>query len=157
MVFASRQGDGFGKLHWADLLLFGAVVAGAIGYAESGLLAHERGAWQTISWALVVVAPPMVVVVAIATIAQPPAASTTEWAAFAYLSAVSMYLGFFAWYRGLAIGPMTRVSQVQLAQPVLSIAWAALLLGESLTSATILGGLVVILCVGVAVRTRTGG
>lgn len=157
VVFASRQGNGFGELHWADLLLFGAVVAGAIGYAEGGLLAREIGAWQTISWALVVVAPLMVVVAAVAMIGRPPAASTTEWAAFAYLSAVSMYLGFFAWYRGLAIGPMTRVSQVQLAQPVLSIAWAALLLGESLTSATILGGLAVILCAGVAVRSRPGG
>lgn len=156
VAFASRQGGGFGELHWADLLLFGAVVAGAIGYAEGGLLSRELGAWQTISWALVVVAPLMVVVAAVATVARPPAASGTEWAAFAYLAVVSMYLGFFAWYRGLAIGPMTRVSQVQLAQPVLSIAWAALLLGEQLTWATALGGLTVILCAGVAVRARVG-
>ena len=49
---------------------------------------------------------------------------------FAYLAVVSMFLGFFAWYRGLAIGPMAQVSQVQLVQPVMSIAWAALLLHE---------------------------
>ena len=60
------------------------------------------------------------------------AAGPGAWAAFGYLSLVSMFLGFFAWYRGLAIGPMAQVSQVQLVQPVLSLVWAALLLGEPL-------------------------
>ena len=65
-----------------------------------------------------------------------------------------MFLGFFAWYRGLAIGPMAQVSQIQLVQPVLSICWAGLLLGEPLTWSTIVGGLAVILCAGAAVRVR---
>lgn len=65
-----------------------------------------------------------------------------------------MFLGFFAWYRGLAIGPMTQVSQIQLVQPVLSIAWAALILGESLTETTLIGGAAVIACAGLAVRAR---
>jgi drug/metabolite transporter (DMT)-like permease len=65
-----------------------------------------------------------------------------------------MFLGFFAWYRGLAIGPMAQVSQTQLVQPVLSIAWAVLLLGEALTLPTVLGGLAVIVCAWVAVRVR---
>jgi drug/metabolite transporter (DMT)-like permease len=69
---------------------------------------------------------------------------------------VSMFLGFFAWYHGLAIGPMSQVSQVQLVQPVLSICWAGLLLGEQLTWTTIVGGLVVIVCAGAAVRVRVG-
>jgi hypothetical protein len=65
-----------------------------------------------------------------------------------------MFLGFFAWYRGLAIGPMAQVSQIQLVQPVLSICWAGLLLGESLTWSTVIGGLAVITCAGAAVRVR---
>lgn len=154
--FASIQGGGFGELHWADLLLFGAVVAAAVGYAEGGLLSRELGSWQTVSWALVLAAPLMLVLAVASAVTRPPTASATEWAAFAYLAVVSMYLGFFAWYRGLAIGPMARVSQVQLVQAVLSILWAALLLGEQLTWATVLGGLVVVLCAGVAVRARLG-
>jgi drug/metabolite transporter (DMT)-like permease len=67
---------------------------------------------------------------------------------------VSMFLGFFAWYHGLAVGPMAQVSQVQLVQPVLSLCWAGLLLAERLTWTTIAGGLVVIVCAGVAVRAR---
>jgi len=152
--FAALQGDGFGGLHRSDLLLFGAVVAAAIGYAEGGLLARELGAWQTVSWALVLAAPLMVVVAGISVARQTPTGSPLDWIAFGYLGVVSMYLGFFAWYRGLGIGPMTQVSQVQLVQPVLTITWAALLLGEQLTWATVLGGAAVIACAGTAVRSR---
>lgn len=76
-------------------------------------------------------------------------------AAFGYLAVVSTFLGFFAWYRGLSIGPMTRVSQVQLVQPVLTITWAALLLGEPLPATTVVGGLLVIGSAALAVRSRT--
>jgi drug/metabolite transporter (DMT)-like permease len=152
--FASLQGGQLGRLHWADLLLFGAVAAAAVGYAEGGLLARELGSWQTVSWALVLAAPAMITLAVVSAVRQPPAATAPEWAAFAYLAVVSMFLGFFAWYRGLAIGPMAQVSQVQLIQPVLSILWAALLLHERLTWPTVLGGLAVILCAGIAVRIR---
>jgi drug/metabolite transporter (DMT)-like permease len=153
---ASAQWSGFGHLQWSDLLLFGAVVAAAIGYAEGGLLAREVGAWQTVSWALVLCSPLMLFLTVLSAVRQAPAGTPVTWAALAYLGLVSMFLGFFAWYRGLAIGPMAHVSQVQLVQPVLSICWAALLLGEPVTVTTVLGGLVVILCAGAAVRVRLG-
>lgn len=152
--FAFAQPGGFGQLHWSDLLLLGAVAAAAVGYAEGGLLARELGAWQTVSWALVLAAPLMLFLAAWTMIQQPPSGTPAQWAAFAYLGVVSMFLGFFAWYRGLAIGPMTQVSQIQLIQPVLSIAWAALLLGETLTPTTLVGGAAVIACAGIAVRVR---
>jgi drug/metabolite transporter (DMT)-like permease len=154
LVFGFAQSGGFGQAHWADLLLLGAVMAAAIGYAEGGLLARELGAWQTVSWALVMASPLMVFLTVLSIAQQPPSGTPVQWAAFAYLGLVSMFLGFFAWYRGLAIGPMTQVSQIQLIQPVLSICWAGLLLGETLTWTTIAGGLVVILCAGTAVRIR---
>ncbi|TFD78250.1 DMT family transporter [Cryobacterium fucosi] len=154
VAFASVQGGGIIRFHWSDLLLFGAVAAAAIGYAEGGLLAREIGSWQTVSWALILAAPLMITLATIAILEQPPTGTPTQWAAFAYLGVVSMFLGFFAWYRGLAIGPMTQVSQVQLTQPVLSILWAALILREQLTWQTIIGGIAVILCAGIAVRTR---
>lgn len=154
VVFAMLHGGGVGQLHWADLLLFGAVIAAAIGYAEGGLLARELGSWQTVSWALVVAAPVMVALTAAAVVDRPPQAGAGEWAAFGYLAAVSMFLGFFAWYRGLAIGPMAQVSQVQLVQPVLTICWAALLLHESLTWTTACGGAAVVASAGFAVRMR---
>ena len=154
--FATLQGGGFGQLHTSDLLLFGAVVAAAVGYAEGGLLARELGSWQTVSWALVLAAPLMLALATISAIHRSPAGTSAQWWALGYLAVVSMFLGFFAWYRGLAVGPIAHVSQVQLVQPVLSIAWAALIVGEQITWPTILGGVTVISCAALAVRTRLG-
>lgn len=156
LVFAALQGGGVTPLGWADAFLFAAVIAAAIGYAEGALLSRELGSWQTISWALVLALPVMVGLTIVSIGIQPPHATPIEWAAFSYLAAISMFLGFFAWYRGLAIGPIAQVSQVQLVQPVMTIAWAALLLGEVLTVPTVLGGLAVIVCAAIAVRVRMG-
>ena len=154
LAFASIQGGGIAHLGWPDLLLFGAVIAAAIGYAEGGLLSRELGSWQTVSWALVLAAPLMVVLTVISLVVEPPHATLIEWSAFAYVAVISMFLAFFAWYRGLAIGPMAQVSQVQLIQPVLTILWSALLLREALTVPTVLGGVAVIACAALAVRVR---
>ena len=154
VAFAAVQGGGLSELHRGDLLLFGAVIAAAVGYAEGGLLAQEIGAWQTVSWALLVASPVMLAATAFAVVDHPPSGNPAQWSAFAYLSLVSMYLGFFAWYRGLAIGPMAQVSQIQLTQPVMSICWAALFLHEELTVTTVIGGIAVIGCAAAAVRVR---
>ena len=152
--FAVVHGGGFDSFGTADLLLLGAVVAAAVAYAEGGLLARELGSWQTVSWALVLAAPLMLVLALVSVVQEPPTATPVQWSAFGYLSLVSMYVGFFAWYRGLAIGPMAQVSQMQLVQPVLSLCWAALLLGEHLSAATLVGAVAVIAATGSAVRSR---
>ncbi|GMA32942.1 membrane protein [Litorihabitans aurantiacus] len=153
-AFAALQSGGGLHLAPSDLLLLGAVLAGAVGYAEGGLLARELGSWQTVSWALVLAAPVTIAVASASAVHEAPVAGPQAWAAFAYLAAVSMFLGFFAWYRGLAIGPMAQVSQVQLVQPVLSFAWAGLILHEHIGWPTALGGLVVVVLAGASVRTR---
>lgn len=154
IVFTSAGNGGAGGFGGADLLLLGAVAAAAVGYAEGGLLAREIGAWQTISWALIVASPLMVLLAALSLAEGPPHGSAAQWASFVYLGIVSMFLGFFAWYRGLAIGPISRVGQVQLTQPVMTICWAALLVGESPTWEVVAGGAVVVMCAGTAVRVR---
>lgn len=155
VAFAVLHGGAVPGLNWSDLLLLGAVVAAAVGYAEGGLLSRELGAWQTISWALVLSSPVMAVLtIGSLSSGLPVEAGLAQWSAFAYLALISMYLGFFAWYRGLAIGPMAQVSQIQLVQPVMSIAWAALLLGEAITWLTAVGAVAVVGCAAMAVRTR---
>ena len=156
VLFSAVHGAGSVSMSIYDVLLVAAVVVAAFGYAEGGLLSRELGAWQTISWALVLAWPAMIGLSVLSLAQHTPEGTAWQWAAFGYLGVVSMFLGFFAWYRGLAIGPMSSVSQVQLIQPVMSICWAALLLGERLTWFTVLGGLAVILCAAAAVRVRTG-
>ncbi len=156
IVFAVVQAGGFGGVHLTDALFFLAVLAAAVGYAEGGLLARELGAWQTVSWALVLSAPVMAGLTLVSADGSMPRADAVHWLAFAYLGLVSMFLGFVAWYRGLAIGPMASVSQVQLVQPLMSIAWAALILGEEITPGLVATGVVVVLAATAAVRVRLG-
>jgi drug/metabolite transporter (DMT)-like permease len=152
LIFAIIQGAG--KPQWEDALLLGAVVAAAFGYAEGGRLSREIGGWRVISWAVVIAAPFLLPFV----IADLPNvdwhASGGEWLGLAYVSFVSMYLGFLAWYRGLALGGIARVGQLQLAQPVLTLVWSWLLLGESIGWAEIIAGLVIVGSVALTRRFR---
>ena len=154
VAFVAYAAGGLGTLRTADAWLLAAVLLAAVGYAEGGLLARTLGSWQTICWALLLALPLMVVLTAGAPAGDLAAVGSAAWAAFGYLSLVSMFLGFFAWYRGLAIGPMARVSQVQLVQPVLSLGWAALLLGEPLGASVAVPAVAVVLCAAGAVRAR---
>lgn len=128
--FALWQGGG--ALHLADLALFIAVAAAGIGYAEGGRLSQAMGGQQVISWALIVSMPILLPVTGWLTWRYGVSASPKAWAAFAYVSLFSMFIGFFFWYKGLALGGIARVGQVQLLQPFLTLVAAALLLGETL-------------------------
>jgi len=146
--------SGLGRLHWSDALLLVAVLLAALGYAEGALLSREIGSWQTICWALVFSAPFLAPVVFGRILAVGCAPSIMSLVGFAYLSFVSMFLGFFAWYRGLALGGIARVGQLQLAQPVMTLGWGYLLLGESITALQIATAIAVLMSVGASVRLR---
>ncbi len=146
--------SGLGRVHTADVLLFSAVLLAALGYSEGALLAREIGSWQVISWALVLSAPVLAPVVATRVFMVGWAPSAASLAGFAYVSFVSMFLGFFAWYRGLASGGIARVGQLQLVQPVMTLGWSHLFLGESVTGLQSVTAGVVLLSVWAALRLR---
>jgi drug/metabolite transporter (DMT)-like permease len=150
--FALWQGGG--TPHPADFLLLAAVAAAAIGYAEGGRLARTLGGWQVISWALVLAAPLLLVPTLWVVDARLLSASPLAWAGFAYVSVFSMFLGFFAWYRGLALGGIAVVGQTQLLQPFLTLFASSWLLGERLGPATFIAASLVI--VSIAVGRRFG-
>lgn len=135
---------GGGSFQWADLALLGAVVAAAIGYAEGGRLSRELGGWQVICWALVLSAPFLAVPIALILAQQGVQASLLSWLGFGYVSVFSMFLGFFAWYHGLAIGGVARVSQLQLLQPFLTLFASAFLLHEQMTRLTVVTAFLVV-------------
>ncbi|TQL53876.1 DMT family transporter [Subtercola boreus] len=154
VAFVDVSGGGFSGLQPSDLLLLAAVALAAVGYAEGALLARELGSWQIICWALVLALPVMVPLTLLGASHGPLVAGVDGWLAFAYVSVISQFLGFFVWYRGLAIGPISNVSQIQLLQPVLTIVWAALFFGEHLEPLVVAAALVVVACAGFAVRAR---
>ncbi|MFC0007733.1 DMT family transporter [Micromonospora siamensis] len=157
LTFLGASGAVHGSLSLADLSLLAAVVLCGLGYAEGGALARQLGGARTICWALLLALPVTVPVTVLAGVIHPPRADATTWSAFGYLTVVSMFLGFFAWYAGLARGGIAHVGQVQLAQPVLTLVWSALLLGERVTAASVAAAVAVLACVVVTQRSRLAG
>jgi len=153
-VLAFVLTQGVAGLQAGDAFLLGAVVLCAIGYAEGGALSRTLGGPTTICWALVLAAPLTASVTGLAIALTGLHAGTTAWLGFAYVAVVSMFLGFFAWYAGLARGGVARIGQVQLAQPVLTLGWSAALLGEQVGLATLLTALAVLACVAATQRAR---
>ena len=154
LAFAATQG--VGGIERADLLILAAVALGGLGYAEGGALSRRYGGWQVICWALVFTAPFIAIPVTIAA-SHGVHAGTDAWLGFAYVAVISMFLGFFAWYHGLALGGVAKIGQVQLAQPVLTLLWAALILGETITPWMLVAALAVLACVVATQRTRATG
>lgn len=149
-VLHSGQGGLHLHLHPADALLLGAMLCAAMGYGYGARLSQHMPAEQVICWALLLALPITLPLAVWSWPAQPMPASA--WGAFGYVAVFSMWLGFFAWYRGLALGGTVRVSQVQLAQPFLSMLFAVPLLGESLDFATVAFGLAVVATVFIGKR-----
>ncbi|MES2016359.1 MAG: DMT family transporter [Pseudomonadota bacterium] len=155
IAFALHQGGG--SLHGADLLMLAAVLLAALGYTEGARLSQQMGGAQVISWALVLAAPliaPVLLWLAWPDAAVIARASARAWLGFAYVAAFSMYIGFFFWYAGLARGGIARVGQVQLVQPFITLAGAALILGEPLAPSNWLFALAVIGVVAIGRKMR---
>ena len=131
VVLAFVASQGVGGIGTADLELLGATVVCSLAYAEGGALSRTLGGPQTICWALIL-ASPLTLAVTFATWPD-GGAGTDAWLGFAYVSAVSMFLGFFAWYAGLARGGVAKAGQTQLLQTPLTLTLAALVLGEHVT------------------------
>ncbi len=141
-VFAAVQGAG--RPRFADFLLLLAVASASLGYAEGARIARDIGGWRVISWELVFAAPILAIPVAIDLGLNGVHGGQKAWVGFVYLSLVSMFLAFFAWYRGLALGGVAKVGQMQLIQPILTLIWAYLWLGEEIDGWTIAASLLVI-------------
>jgi drug/metabolite transporter (DMT)-like permease len=138
VAFALQAGGGAPQA--GDLLMLVAVGIGALGYAEGARLARQMGGWQVICWALVVSAPFLVLPVGWLAwqhhLHHPEPVALKTWLAFAYVTFFSQFIGFFAWYAGLAIGGIARVGQVQLLQIFFTMAFSALFFGESVAPST---------------------
>ena len=148
LAFATYQGSG--RLGAADGLLLLAVASAAIGYVSGARLSAQMSAERVICWVLVLSLPLTAPLMWATWPAQ--AVRPSAWLGFGYVTLFSMWLGFFAWYRGLALGGTVRVSQVQLVQPFLALLFAVPILGERLELSTVAFSLAVIATVVVGKR-----
>lgn len=144
VAYAARQG---GATWTGDLLMLAAIVICGLGYAEGGKLSRRLGGWQVISWSLTLSLPVMLPLAVITRPATFAAVGTGAWAGLAYVALGSMLLGFVFWYRGLALGGIAAVGQLQLLQPFFGLGLAALLLGEAVSGTMLASALGVVVCV----------
>ena len=146
VAFALSRGGAGGADLGADLLVAGAVLASSWCYVEGASVTRAMPGWQVISWVVVLALPLTVPATAViwwlTHAGRHPTAGA--WTSLALLGLSSMYVGFFAWYRGLALAGIARGGQVQQLQALLTLLWSALLLGEHVTAATVLAALAVI-------------
>lgn len=155
LVVAFVLKSGTGTFHPADLALVAAVVLASFGYAEGARLTREFGGWQTISWALLAALPLSLPLFGLEVWRHGAAAlgaGPVAWGGFLYVVLASQYFGFFPWYRGLARGGISYVSQVLLLQPFFTIVAAGILLGESITLSTVIFALAVVATVAISWR-----
>ncbi len=149
-AFALHQGA---HAAWpGDALMLAAIVVCGYGYAEGARLSRALGSWQVICWALLVALPLMLPLAAWTMARQPLPAQLAPWLGLGYVSVFSMLVGFFFWYRGLALGGIAAVGQLQLLQPFVGLLLAASLLGEQVEPAMLATALAVIGCVVAARR-----
>jgi drug/metabolite transporter (DMT)-like permease len=146
LVVAFAAWRGGGALSPGDGLLLLAVLFTGMGYVAGARVAADKPASEVICWVLVISLPLTVPAAVWLWPAAPVRAALqpSAWLGFAYVSMFSMWLGFFAWYRGLALGGVVRVSQVQLVQPFLAMMFAVPILGERLDAMTVVFAIAVI-------------
>jgi drug/metabolite transporter (DMT)-like permease len=148
--FALSQGGGASLT--GDLLMAAAILVCGLGYAEGAILSRRLGGWQVISWALVL-SLPIMLVLALATLPDLwTGISAPAWTGLAYVSVFSMLVGFVFWYRGLALGGIAVVGQLQLLQPFFGLSLAGLLLHEPVAWTMVAVSGLVALCVAGAKR-----
>ncbi|MBA9028523.1 DMT family transporter [Peribacillus huizhouensis] len=138
---------GFGQLQFADLAILAAVIILGLSYAEGGKLAKELGSWQVIAWAIMIGAPFFIIPVGLNLTTEMLHAPIQAWVSFIYLAVVSQFLAYVAWYSGMAMGGIARVSQLQYLQPFLMILFATVFLDESITFFTLVIAVIVVISV----------
>lgn len=86
---------------------------------------------------------------------EPIHLTTTGLFGLAYVAGVSQFLGFVVWYSGMAKMGVARASQIQLAQPLLTVVWSVLFMGEALDPVILFTAAIVIACIAVTQRVKS--
>ncbi|MET7680798.1 DMT family transporter [Streptomyces sp. NPDC005423] len=153
LAFTVQQSGG--AVSTADLYLLAALLICAAGYTEGGRLAGVMPGWQVIGWALVLCLPVGVPAAVVALAYEPPHPTAHSVLGLLWVAVGSQFLGLVVWYRGMAVIGVPKASQLQLAQPLLTLVWSVLLLHERLSPAAPLTAAAVLVCIAVTQRSRS--
>ncbi|MFE5091220.1 DMT family transporter [Streptomyces sp. NPDC056638] len=153
VVIAFTVQESGGALSGGDLYLFGALLVCAAGYTEGGRLAGIMPGWQVVGWALILSLPLAVAGAAVALPLEPVRLTAHGVIGLVWVAAGSTFFGLYVWYRGMAEIGVPRASQLQLAQPLLTLVWSFFLLGEEVSAAAPVAAIAVLVCIAATQRT----
>ncbi|AXE76926.1 DMT family transporter [Streptomyces atratus] len=153
VVIAFTVQESGGALSGGDLYLFGALLVCAAGYTEGGRLAGIMPGWQVVGWALILSLPLAVAGAAVALPLEPVRLTAHGVIGLVWVAAGSTFFGLYVWYRGMAEIGVPRASQLQLAQPLLTLLWSFFLLGEEVSTAAPVAAIAVLVCIAATQRT----
>ncbi len=154
LVLAYSMIDSGEGLAIGDIWLLLAILTAAIGYSEGGKLSEEMGAIKVISWAVAITLPINIPISYLFANSALTDLSVNVLVSFLYLGVFSAFIGFFFWYKGIALGGVARVGQVQLLQPFLTLICAYFLMGESITFLNLVFAIAVLLVVLIGKNTK---
>ncbi|MEJ8633888.1 MULTISPECIES: DMT family transporter [Streptomyces] len=155
VVIAFTVQQSGGALHTGDLYLFGALLVCAAGYTEGGRLARQMPGWHVVGWALVFCLPLALAGSAVALAHEPVRMTAHGVIGLLWVAAGSTFFGLYVWYRGMASIGIAKASQIQLAQPLLTLVWSVGLLGEEISPAAPVAAVAVLVCIAVTQRARS--
>jgi drug/metabolite transporter (DMT)-like permease len=155
VVIAFTVQQSGGALQTGDLYLFGALLVCAAGYTEGGRLARHMPGWQVIGWALILCLPLALAGSALALAFEPVRLTAHGVIGLLWVAAGSTFFGLYVWYRGMASIGIAKASQLQLAQPLLTLVWSVSLLDERLSPAAPVAAVAVLVCIAVTQRARS--
>ena len=147
IIFFMLQQSGLNGISIGDLYMIIAVLLCGLGYAEGGVLSRTLGGWQVICWALVIALPLMIPLFWLYLPSSFHGIPASAYIGLAYVSLFSMLIGFFFWYKGLALGGIAKIGQIQLIQPFIGLVFCAVLLNEHISLVMIVVSLAVVSCV----------
>ena len=156
IFFALSRGGATHQDLIADLLTLGAIFASSFCYVEGAVLTKSYPGWQVISWVVIIALPitlPASVIIWLAT-HHSHTLTTHGIIGLTFIGVSSMYLGFFAWYKGLSQAGIAHGSQVQQLQALMTLGWSVLLLHEKVSLLTIVCAVGVVLSVLIALTSR---
>lgn len=148
-LYALRGGDA--DIVSGDLYLLVGVMLTGIGYTLSGMLSRAMPGWEVISWTLVLTFP--VAIVATLVLWPQHEVAWRSWLALLYSGIVVQFIAYACWNAALAIGGVSRVSQLQVLQPLSTIVIAVLILGEAVDAETVLFAVAIVIIVALSRRT----
>ncbi|MFC4610839.1 DMT family transporter [Streptomyces maoxianensis] len=155
VVIAFTVQQSGGALKTGDLYLFGALLVCAAGYTEGGRLARQMPGWQVVGWALMLCLPIALAGSALALTFEPVRLTAHGVIGLLWVAAGSTFFGLYVWYRGMASIGIAKASQLQLAQPLLTLVWSVSLLDERLSPAAPVAAVAVLVCIAVTQRAKS--